>query len=112
MPNRNRTGPLGQGPGTGWGLGGCTIDEHAKTDNNARHFVCGVGRGGRPWGGGRGRCFGGGRGRMFGALLPANVTVEQELASLKNQAAFLEEQMSATKSRIKELEKSEKKADK
>jgi len=109
MPNRNRTGPSGQGPGTGWGLGGCAVGEHAKA---ARYFGYGVGRGGRPWGGGRGRCFGGGHGRMFGARLPANITVEQELASLKDQADFLEEQMNATKSRIKELEESEKKADK
>jgi len=112
MPGRNRTGPSGQGPGTGWGLGGCSEGEHAMTGSNVRCFGRGAGRGGRPWGGGKGRCFGGGRGRMFGAPLPANITVEEELASLKNQAAFLEDQMSATKSRIKELEKSEKKADK
>jgi hypothetical protein len=69
----------------------------------------GAGRGGRPWGGGRGRSFGGGRGLMFGAPQPAYMTVEQELASLKNQAALLEDQVSATKSRIEELESSEKK---
>jgi hypothetical protein len=109
MPGRDRTGPSGQGPGTGWGLGGCVVGEHSK---KTRYYGYGAGRGGRPWGGGRGRCFGGGRGRMFGAPLPVNITVEEELASLKNQAAFLEEQMNATKNRIKELEKSEKKADK
>ena len=63
MPGRNRTGPSGQGPGTGRGLGGCTVGGHAKTGDYAGHFVYGAGRGGRPWGGGRGRCFGGGRGR-------------------------------------------------
>jgi hypothetical protein len=109
MPGRDRTGPLGQGPGTGWGLGGCVAGKHSKM---AGYFGYGAGRGGRPWGGGRGRCFGGGRGRMFGAPLPANITVEEELASLKNQAAFLEEQTNATKSRIKEIEKTEQKADK
>jgi hypothetical protein len=72
----------------------------------------GIGRGGRPRGGGRGRCFGGGRGRMFGAPLPVVMTVEQELATLKNQAALMEEQISATKNRIEELESSEKKENK
>ena len=112
MPGRNRTGPSGQGPGTGRGLGGCSVGEQAMTGNYVRGFVYGAGRGGRPWGGGRGRCFGGGRGRMFDASQPADMTVEQGLASLKNQAALLEEQVSATKSRIEELETSEKKEDK
>ena len=103
MPCRDKTGPSGQGPGTGLDLGGCAVGEHAKEAG----FGYGVGRGGRPWGGGRGRCFGGGHGRMFGARLPANITAEQELASLKDQATFLEEQINETKSRIKELEKSE-----
>ena len=40
---------------------------------------------------------------MLGARLPANITAEQELASLKDQATFLEEQINETKSRIKEL---------
>jgi hypothetical protein len=80
------------------------------TGNYVSGFGYGVGRGGRPWGGGRGRCFGGGgRGRMFGTPLPVDITVEQELAALKNQAALLEEQASATKNRIEELESSEKK---
>ena len=63
MSGRNRTGPSGEGPGTGWGLGGCSIGEHTIAGNDVRGFCYGVGRGGRPRGGGRGRCFGGGRGR-------------------------------------------------
>lgn len=111
MPRHDRTGPVGMGPMTGRGLGGCSADEQAIAGNDARGFGCGAGRGGRPRGGGRGRCFGGGRGRMFGAPQPVEMTVEQELASLENQAALLEEQASATKSRIEELELSDKKED-
>ena len=111
MPGKNKTGPSGQGQGTGRGLGGCSSGEHAVTGNNVGGFGYGAGGGRRPRGGGRGRCFGGGRGRMFGASQPAEMTAEQELASLKDQAALLEEQVSATKSRIEEFESSEKKAD-
>lgn len=109
MPRGDRTGPAGMGPMTGRGLGGCSTGEQAVTGNYVGGFGYGAGGGGRPRGGGRGRFFGGGRGRMFGALQPAEMTAEQELASLKDHAALLKEQVSATKSRIKELETSEKK---
>lgn len=57
MPGFDRTGPRGQGPGTGGGRGNCppTPDEVAT--------LRGVGRGGAPWGGGRGNCWGGRSGR-------------------------------------------------
>ena len=109
MPRRDRTGSAGMGPMTGSGLGGCSGAERVMTAPYARGFAYGAGRGGRPWGGGRGRCFGGGRGRMYGGFPPVEMTVDQELAALKSQAAFLEEQVQATKSRIDELESSEKK---
>ncbi len=52
MPDRNGTGPVGQGSGTGWGAGNCKGQG-------------GAGRGGRGFGrGGRGR----GAGRRFGGL--------------------------------------------
>jgi len=113
MSRGDRTGPAGMGPMTGRGAGYCAGFQVPGFANPVagRGIGYGAGRGGRGRGGGRGRCFGGGRGRMFGAPLPANMTVEQELASLKNQAALLEEQASATKNRIEELESSEKKED-
>ena len=43
MPGRNRTGPYGAGPRTGWGSGDCAGDDRS-----------------RPRGGGRGRHGGGG----------------------------------------------------
>ena len=113
MPRGNRTGPAGMGPMTGRAVGFCAgYPVPGYMNPVVGRGYWGIGRGGYPRGGGRGRCFGGGRGRMFGVLQPANITAEQELASLKNQAAFLEEQISATKSRIEELESSEKKGGK
>lgn len=61
MPGMDQTGPLGEGPMSGGGFGRCNPDEGNRSFG---HY--GVGRGGRPRGGGRGRCFGGGRGRGFG----------------------------------------------
>lgn len=58
MPNFDKTGPAGAGPLTGHGAGRCG----AQVDDGPSGEVLGVGRGGRPRGGGRGRCFGGGRG--------------------------------------------------
>jgi hypothetical protein len=61
MPGFDKTGPLGQGPLTGGGFGRCRpgADDDSLMRDDTRW---GIGRGGRPRGGGRGRCFGGGRG--------------------------------------------------
>jgi len=75
MPNRDGTGPLGQGPGTGRGLGRCR--------GGARRNGPGVGQGGPPRGGGRGRCFGGGRGRGYGA--GSQAALVQETSGEKEQ---------------------------
>jgi len=99
------------GPMTGRGSGGCSNGEQAMMGNRVRGFGHGAGRREHAWGRGRGHCFGSGRGRMFGAPQPDDVTVDQELASLKNQAAFMEEQMSSTRRRIEELEMGENKED-
>ncbi len=109
--SRDRTGPLGQGPGTGWGLGGCSEVEYTMTGGNVKCFGRGAGRGGRPWGGGRGRCFGGGYGRMFGAQRPTVMTAEQETAMLEEQVTLLEKQTDAVKSRIDELKAQQEKKD-
>lgn len=67
MPNFDRTGPRGEGQRTGGGFGLCTGEvarqDMATVKDDAPR---GLGRGGRPWGGGRGRGFGGGRGRGYG----------------------------------------------
>ena len=57
MPGFDKTGPRGQGPGTGGGFGPCA--DATATDNNLRELSR-MGRAGRRRGGGRGRCFRGG----------------------------------------------------
>lgn len=65
MAGRNGKGPLGQGPLTGWGMGRCrrnsntTDSENPKTEPEKINL--GVGKGGKPFGGGKGKCWGGGR---------------------------------------------------
>ncbi len=74
MPNLNGTGPQGQGPMTGGRRGRCrnlqsqNIQTAKQTEETKE--VLGVGRGGRPRGGGQGNSYGGnkrkGQGRRFG----------------------------------------------
>ncbi len=72
MPGFDRSGPMGQGSRTGRGLGYCTGFAGNPGNINYGAAGYGVGRGGRPWGGGRGRCFGGAwGGRRFGFWGPA-----------------------------------------
>ena len=56
MPGLDGTGPMGQGSGTGRGLGNCNPANDTKTNNNFQ----------RPMGGGFGRGAGRGCGRGFG----------------------------------------------
>ncbi|MDD4990479.1 MAG: DUF5320 domain-containing protein [Candidatus Pacebacteria bacterium] len=83
MPRFNGTGPLGSGPGTGWGLG-----------------PCGAGMGWRR-GGGRGRGLGW---RSFWGYYPNPVpTKKEETETLSEEAAILEEDLKAIKARLAEL---------
>ena len=64
MPNLNGTGPLGQGSGTGGKMGRChgaqkeqiQKSEDQSTDKAAT--LIGLGRGGKPFGGGMGKGVG------------------------------------------------------
>ena len=56
MPGLDGTGPMGQGSGTGRGLGRCNPVNDTDTNNNFQ----------RPLGGGFGRGMGRGCGRGFG----------------------------------------------
>jgi len=82
----NGTGPWGQGPGTGWGLG-----------------PCGAGMG---WRRGFGRGGGGGRGfgRFWGyGPYQPQVTKKEEKEILEDEATGLEEELKAIKARLTEL---------
>jgi hypothetical protein len=69
MPGFDKTGPEGQGPLTGRRKGKCNdadVENNLTTEepkDKSGEIVYGVGRGGKPYGGGRGKCFGGGRRR-------------------------------------------------
>ncbi|MBU1299461.1 MAG: DUF5320 domain-containing protein [Bacteroidetes bacterium] len=68
MPNLNGTGPQGQGAMTGRRRGRCRdtqtmqIEKSESQTAENKEVVYGVGRGGRPRGGGKGNCHGGRRG--------------------------------------------------
>lgn len=59
MPKQDGTGPNGNGPATGRGLGNCK-----PTCGQGNQPNCGQGRGLKPCGGGRGKGGGQGRGRQ------------------------------------------------
>jgi hypothetical protein len=99
MPYRDGTGPLGEGPKTGWGRGDCA-DDNVR---NERGFGFGFG-----FGRGRGRRFGAGRGfglgRGFGwGWNSQNQDEESYLKSsidlLKNQLKNLEDRLGRLKNR-------------
>ena len=122
MPRGDRTGPMGQGPMTGRGMGYC-----------AGYDVPGFLN--RPWGwggfGGRGRGFYGGgfggggfgrgwRHRYFATGVPGwmaggypsygppAMSPENELKALQDEAAFLEKSLEEVRKRLTELEAKEK----
>ncbi|MEN7973760.1 MAG: DUF5320 domain-containing protein [Verrucomicrobiota bacterium] len=92
MPRGNRTGPEGMGPMTGRAAGLCA-------GNNAPGYAGNVGFG-RRMGGGRGR----GQGFGFRAAASVALTSEQQIESLKAQAAGLELQLKAINEQIGKLD--------
>jgi hypothetical protein len=86
MPFRDETGPLGLGPGTGWGLGPCG--------------------GGRAWKRVWGRGLGYGRGfgwKRFWAYPYQPIKKEEEKELLEKAMADLEEELKTIKERLSQL---------
>lgn len=75
MPKFDGTGPMGLGPGSGWGRGPCGM--------------------------GRRRGFGGGFGRFW--KFGSQVTPKEEKDILKEEAEALEEDLKAIKERLAQL---------
>ncbi len=101
MPRRDRTGPTGAGPMTGWGDGDCTEQDAASY----------VPR--RSFGFGRGRGFGRGAGRRarFQTYGPWNapgratgMSREQESSWLKSRAVELKDALEKISERIQSME--------
>ncbi|MGD9401255.1 MAG: DUF5320 domain-containing protein [bacterium] len=116
MPGFDGTGPWGMGPRTGGGFGFCAPGSGPVPYRSGPGVGYGVGRGGRPWGGGRGRAFGGGRGWMWRAAYPygagpywgypagQEAAPADERAFLENELAYMEQQIEAIRSRLAEIE--------
>lgn len=83
MPNRDKTGPMGQGPVTGRGFGPC-----GKGLGSGRGFGCGRG-------------FGRGLGRYFGWNQPQ--TEAEQKQALVDYRKALEEELEDVKKEEKEL---------
>jgi hypothetical protein len=82
MPNRDKTGPRGEGAGTGGGRGGCVPIEERLEKKRKDDKECGVGRGLPPCGMGRG-------------VNISNLSTEQQLENLRKRVTELEDKKSS-----------------
>lgn len=98
MPARNGTGPAGEGPLTGRGMGPCGTGYRRVP---ARGLGMGFGRGFRR-GFGRGQAMGPGWG--YSPAYAYQPTKEQEAADLKAEKETLERELEDIRARLKELE--------
>ena len=89
MPNQDRTGPLGQGPLTGRGLGPCGR-------GLARGRLGGYRRGGAP-------CYGRGFRRNSAFIQPQVITETQEKELLKQELEAVKAEQAEIQERLKEL---------
>ncbi len=87
MPGGDRTGPRGEGPMTGRGLGYCAEGSRAPMRG-----AFGMGRG-----------FG--RGRGFARAIPPNTAPLAQELSKEQQMKNLEQQKAAAEQRLKEIER-------
>ena len=116
MPGGDRSGPRGQGPMTGRGMGYCRGNDQPADNANlppGRGFGMGWGggrgrgRGGGGFGGGRGRGggFGRGRGRGRGFGTNPQPSAEDEAAFLRAESARLKQYMEDIEKRLADFEK-------
>jgi hypothetical protein len=102
MPGGNRTGPFGEGPKTGKGLGFCSEQELSGSKDPDNNVSFGYGRGWRNrWGKGRIHQFGHGFDRF---PIPASTGVS-EMTLLENEARVLKEQLATIEKRLSDLKK-------
>ncbi|MDD3149055.1 MAG: DUF5320 family protein [Candidatus Riflebacteria bacterium] len=100
MPGFDRTGPNGQGAGTGRGLGGCLTQSQPGLGRGGRGMGQGMGRrmGGRGMGNFGGRGMRRGLGNGFGPAMPVEIATEtDERIELQNQIDSLKMQLSEIK---------------
>ncbi|MGC9293430.1 MAG: DUF5320 domain-containing protein [Acidobacteriaceae bacterium] len=108
MPFRDGTGPLGQGPRSGWGAGFCGGPRSSGSTGAIAGRGLGMGRGGQGGRGRRNQFFATGlRGwqRAAGtAPVTTAATEQQEIIALKNQIGSLQATLEQMSKRAEELE--------
>jgi hypothetical protein len=112
MPGFDRTGPLGEGPGTGWSRGPCGA---GRRRGGGRVWGRGFGRGAGAGSWGQGRFAGGPRWgygpRRFGPFGYGGAAgygaPPDEAQALQDEEAYLRSQLEAVQQRLLELEGSE-----
>jgi hypothetical protein len=103
MPGGDRTGPSGEGPITGRGMGYCRGNDYPGTKSSQWNPGRGFGRGfqrGPGFGRGRGFRFRGGIGNYYDDIGPDvsdKTLIENEIRILKDQLAALEDRLSKSK---------------
>ena len=101
MPGFNATGPRGQGPGSGWGMGPCGAGlRRGGGRGQGRGFGLGAGFAG----GGFRRGYGS---WVFGPFSPGPVAAgspQDEVTALRQEANALKAELEAVQKRLAELE--------
>ena len=106
MPHGDGTGPLGLGPGTGWGLGYCAGYNHPGYLRTRGLIGRGAGHRNRFWAAG---FSGWQQNRMYGWYQnPGPLSEEDEITFLSREAEDLERALGEVKSRLQEMEKNRK----
>ena len=100
MPGFNATGPRGQGPGSGWGLGPCGAGlRRAVGRGRGRGLSLGAGFA-------SGGCRQGFGARSFGPFSPGPVAAgspQDEVTTLRQEANALKAELAAVQKRLAEL---------
>ena len=103
MPGGDGTGPRGIGPMTGGGRGYCVMPaENSRQSVAPRFYGRGGGRGRRNWYRATGM-----PGRMRASYVP-ELTPNEEMGTLKDEAQILKQQLDEVQGRIDTLEKDQK----
>lgn len=118
MAGLDGRGPLGEGPATGRGLGNCNVSKRIITGNRRGQIGSGYiprgfcGRGGAGFQRGFRRGFGGGFGKGYGYqnfnndnndINEQNISKDEELRILQNEAGIIKQELSDINKRIEEL---------
>ena len=104
MPRGDRSGPSGDGPKTGRGMGYCTGNEHPGSINLNSNWGGGYGRRfrvGPGFGRGAGLRFRGG----YGSYIPENISDISEKTLIENEIRILKDQVSGLEDRLSNTEK-------